>query len=120
MPQVDDNRLYTPRKFNPTTRQRFFRSRTDGLIRHVGGAPSRAQLVLIRRIVRNEWDLLRLDARFDEEELSGYAMRARLAMENRLRLDLNALLGLDAPGKVAARAADRAFLDTIIQTTRRP
>ncbi|HUZ74547.1 MAG TPA: hypothetical protein VMU87_16300 [Stellaceae bacterium] len=47
--------------------------------------------MLIARIVRNEWDLLRLDQRMDDGDLSEHAMRTRLAMENRLRLDLQAL-----------------------------
>jgi hypothetical protein len=103
--QTSDYRLYTPRVFNTQSRQRFFRHRTDELVRHVG-APSGAQLVLIRRIVRNEWDLFRLDARFDAEgDLSVPAMRARLAMENRLRLDLSAL-GLKGAAPKAPNAID--------------
>jgi hypothetical protein len=39
-----------------------------------------------------EWELRKLDARIDDgDELSGHALRARLAAENRLRLDLSAL-----------------------------
>jgi hypothetical protein len=104
-----DFRLYTPRKFNTQSKQRFFRQRTDGVIRHVGGASSRAQQVLIRRIVRCEWDLLRLDARFDDGDLSTFAMHTRLAMENRLRLDLKTL-GLEgiAPKVLSPREALRA------------
>jgi hypothetical protein len=90
MSKTAEYRLYTPRLFNATTRQRFFRSRKNGMVRHVGSSPSRAQLILIGRIVQNEWDLLRLDAKM-EGGLSGHDMRARLAMENRLRLDLRDL-----------------------------
>jgi hypothetical protein len=47
---------------------------------------------LIARTIANEWDLRRLDHRLDVgEELSGHAARLRLALENRLRLDLQAL-----------------------------
>lgn len=87
----DEMRLYRPRKFTRTTKQRFFRDRKVGLVRHVGGAPSRAQLTLMARIVQCEWDLLKLDAVMDAGELSPHAMRTRLAMENRLRLDLREL-----------------------------
>lgn len=84
-------RLWRPRIFNQQSRQRFTKDRERQLVAHCGGAPSYPQRVLISRIIRNEWDLMRLDQRMDHEELSGHAMRARLAMENRLRLDLVAL-----------------------------
>lgn len=49
-------------------------------------------MILICRVVSNEWDLRRLDHRLDHgEELSGHAARLRLALENRLRLDLREL-----------------------------
>jgi hypothetical protein len=116
MSQIDANcRLYCPREFNARSKQRFFRHRRVELIEHVGGAPSRTQLVLIERIARNEWDLRRLDARMDEADLSNHDMRMRLAMENRLRLDLRDL-GLKgaAPATpslaehLARRAAEKA------------
>jgi hypothetical protein len=90
--------LFEPRKFNIRTWQRFKRNRTAELIEHCGGRVSTAQAILIGRIVRNEFDLRRLDVRMMEGDetadavpLSGHAMRARLAMENRLRLDLREL-----------------------------
>lgn len=89
--QPTDSGLYQPRRFNKVTKQRFMRRRRLDLIAHVGGSPSQAQLILIARVCRNEWDLRRLDARMDEQDLSEHAMRARLAMENRLRLDLRDL-----------------------------
>lgn len=54
---------------------------------------------MIERVIANEWDLRKLDAREHVEKLSGHAMRARFAMENRLRLDLRelGLKGADAP-----------------------
>ena len=91
MTQPDACRLYTPRRFNATTRQRFYRSRKMELAKHCGGTPSRTQQILIARIVSNEWHLYRLDARLDAGELSDHAMRSRFAMENRLRLDLRDL-----------------------------
>jgi hypothetical protein len=46
----------------------------------------------IARAVAVEWDLRRTDAKLDAgEEPSGHMLRARLAAENRLRLDLAAL-----------------------------
>jgi hypothetical protein len=83
--------LFEPRKFTRQTSVRFRRRRTKELIAHVGGQPTTPQLILIRRIVANEWDLRRLDEQFSTGELSGHSMRARLAMENRLRLDLREL-----------------------------
>lgn len=70
---------------------RFRRRRTAELVRHIGGQPSAAQSILMSRIVRNEWDLRRLDAALNAGEISAHAMRTRLAMENRLRLDLREL-----------------------------
>jgi len=62
------------------------------LTRHLDREPSYAERILIARLVSNEWDLRRLDARLDAgEELSGHAARLRLALENRLRLDLQAI-----------------------------
>jgi hypothetical protein len=83
---------YAPKIYNKRSRQRFARDRTAQLIRHLGRPPSYPERILISRIVAVEWDLKRLDARLDDgEELSGHAMRARLAGENRLRLDLREL-----------------------------
>lgn len=49
-------------------------------------------MLLIQRIIAVEWELRRQDAKIDQgEELSGHAIRGRLAAENRLRLDLQAL-----------------------------
>lgn len=88
---LDHSRQYHPRRFTPTTKQRFFRDRRRGYIDHLGGTASRAQLTLIDRVIRCEWDLLRLDARADEGDLSDHALRTKLALENRLRLDLVAI-----------------------------
>jgi hypothetical protein len=83
---------YRPRGFNKRSRQRFERDRTAQLAHHLGRAPTYPERILISRIVAVEWDLRRIDARLDRgEELSGHAMRARLAAENRLRLDLREL-----------------------------
>jgi hypothetical protein len=85
-------RLFAPRVFNSRTRQRFLLDRTTELIRHLGRDPSYAARVLIARAAANEWDLRKLDARLDSGgELSGHAARLRLALENRLRLDLRDL-----------------------------
>lgn len=102
---VDDLRLYRPRKFNATTKQRFFKIRTADLVRHAGGSASYAQMILITRIVRNEWDLMKIDAQMDVGTISDFAMRNRLAMENRLRLDLREL-GYRAAPKPAKTVQD--------------
>lgn len=84
--------LFTPRTFSRRTRQRFAVDRRRELVRHLGRDPSYPELIIISRIIAVEWELHRLDARIDAgEELSGHAMRARLAAENRLRLDLREL-----------------------------
>jgi hypothetical protein len=71
---------------------RFAARRREALVAHLGREPSYPERILISRICANEWDLLRLDARLDAgEELSGHAARLRLALENRLRLDLREL-----------------------------
>jgi hypothetical protein len=104
---------YRPRTHNKRSRQRFERDRTAALIRHLGRAPSYPERILISRTVTLEWDLRRIDARLDAgEELSGHAMRARLAAENRLRLDLQALglrpVAPPAPSLAEAMAAAAA------------
>jgi hypothetical protein len=81
-----------PRRYNKRSRQRFERDRWTQLLRHLGREPSYPEKILISRIVAVEWDLVRIDRRLDlGEEVSPYAMRNRLAGENRLRLDLQAL-----------------------------
>jgi hypothetical protein len=108
-------RLYTPKRFNRQTRQRFFRRRKAELAAHCGGSPSAAQQILIYRICQNEFELHRLDARMMFGEISGHAARMRFAMENRLRLDLRDL-GLKAVASreptlaehLARRAEERA------------
>src|SRR5512142_2720811 len=85
-------RLRRPRVFNRRSRIRFGQERTLALIAHLGREPSYPERIIISRIVTIEWELLRQDARLDAgDELSGHAMRARLAAENRLRLDLQSL-----------------------------
>ena len=91
-PKIAGVRPFSPRSFSPQIRQRFAADRRFKLVRHLGRAASYAECILIERVIRNEWDLRRLDAKLDAgEELSGHALRARLAMENRLRLDLREL-----------------------------
>jgi hypothetical protein len=83
---------YRPRIHNRISRARFRRDRTDQLVAHLGREPSYPEQILISRIVAVEWDLTRIDAKLDAgKELSGHDMRARLAAENRLRLDLREL-----------------------------
>lgn len=99
--ESDGFRLYTPRRFNATTRQRFFRDRRRALLEHLGGHASRTQATLLERVIRLEWQLLRLDARLDAgEDLSAHAMRWQLAAENRIRLDLRELGMRAAPAPV--------------------
>jgi hypothetical protein len=91
-PKIVDRPPYRPVVFNRRSRQRFEHDRTSQLIHHLGRSPTYPERILISRIVAVEWDLKRIDARLDHgEELSGHAMRARLAGENRLRLDLREL-----------------------------
>jgi hypothetical protein len=93
--------IYAPRVFSKRTRARFLRDRTSELTAGLGGAPSYRQRILIGRIVANEWEARRLDAKLDAgEELSGHALRARLAMETRLRLDLRDLTSMPAASRV--------------------
>jgi hypothetical protein len=93
LPQIAaKRRLYSPRKFTARTKARFGVDRTAELVGHLGRAPSYPEQLIIDRIINLEWWLRRLDARLDAgEELSGHAIRARLAAETRLRLDLAAL-----------------------------
>jgi hypothetical protein len=99
VPEVASRIPYRPRRFHKRSKQRFERDRTAQLIHHLGRQPTYPERILISRIVAVEWDLIRIDARLDHgEELSGHAMRARLAGENRLRLDLRELgLAPNAP-----------------------
>jgi hypothetical protein len=84
--------IFEPRTFSRRSRQRFARSRSAALIRHLGRDPSYPERILISRIVQVEWDLRRTDSKLDRGiELSGHDIRGRLAAENRLRLDLQAL-----------------------------
>jgi hypothetical protein len=84
--------IYRPRRFNRVSRARFARERIRQLTAHLGRPPSYAERILLDRLVANEWDLRRLDRRLDQgEELSPSSGRLRLALENRLRLDLVAL-----------------------------
>jgi hypothetical protein len=104
---------YRPQVYNKRSKQRFERDRTRQLIRHLDREPSYPERILISRIVAVEWDLRRIDARLDAgQEISGHAMRARLAGETRLRLDLREL-GLAPSGASDPRAAGRAALDGI-------
>jgi hypothetical protein len=96
---------YRPRCFNKRSRQRFERDRVAELTRGLGREPSYAERILISRIVAVEWDLRRIDAKLDAgDELSGHMMRARLAAENRLRLDLRELGLKPTPPKAPSLA----------------
>jgi hypothetical protein len=85
-------RIFEPRTFSRRTQQRFARNREAELLRHLGRDPSYPERIIISRVIRVEWELLRTDAKLDAgKELSGHDIRGRLAAENRLRLDLQAL-----------------------------
>jgi hypothetical protein len=85
-------RPYAPRKFTKRTKARFISDRTDELMQHLGRDTSFPERLLIQRVVALEWELRRTDALIDDgSEPSGHVLRARLAAENRLRLDLAAL-----------------------------
>jgi hypothetical protein len=105
--------VYAPRKFNRRSRQRFCANRRAELLRHLGHRASYPEKLIIERICSIEFWLRGLDARLDRgDELSGHAIRGRLAAENRLRLDLREL-GLKgaaerAPTLAEAMAAARS------------
>jgi hypothetical protein len=91
-PPVDTTRPYRPKVFNRLSRTRFERIRAAELARHLGRSLSYPEKILITRIISIEWELLRTDAKLDAGiTLSGHDIRGRLAAENRLRLDLQAL-----------------------------
>lgn len=99
---------YAPRVFGRRSRARFARERRAGIIAHLGRPLSYPEEILIARVVALEWDLRRQDARLDAgEDLSPHALRARLAAENRLRLDLVAI-GL-RPGAERPLSPDEAL-----------
>lgn len=84
--------FWQPKVFNKESRRRFALARRRALAAHLGRPPSYPEQIIISRLIALEWWLRRLDARIDDgEELSGHAIRGRLAAENRLRLDLQAL-----------------------------
>jgi hypothetical protein len=110
------SRFYKPRTYTKRTRLRFERDRTAELIRHLGREPSYPERIIIARCVGIEWELRRLDAKIDAgDELSGHALRARLAGENRLRLDLREL-GM----RPAAPKAPMTLADLRAEANRRP
>jgi hypothetical protein len=81
-----------PRVFNIRSKRRFTHDRMISFAAHLGRPLSYPERIVVWRIAAIEWELRRQDARLEAgEELSGHAMRARLAAENRLRLDLQAL-----------------------------
>lgn len=102
--ETDENRLYRPRVFNSTTKQRFCRDRRRRLLAHLGGRASDVQLVLIDRIVAVEWSVCRLHSRLDDGELSQHGARELLAFHNHLRL-LTRELGLK-PARPAVPTLD--------------
>jgi hypothetical protein len=91
-PKLSVCHLYAPKTYNRRSRQRFAAARTTELVRHLAHEPSFPQRIIISRIIAIEFELRKYDdAIADGVELSGHALRARLAAENRLRLDLVAL-----------------------------
>jgi hypothetical protein len=112
MPRTED--LFAPRVFNSETRERFFRARRRQLISELGAdATCYAARIMVDRIVSLEWELRRQDARLQAgEELSGHALRARLAMETRLRLDLRDL-GLLKPRNRSIAEADESLSEVV-------
>jgi hypothetical protein len=90
-------RLYSPRTFNGLSRARFARNRRAILLRHLRREPTGPESMIIARVIMLDWLLAKTDHQLETgEELSGHALRARLAAENRMRLDLK-MLGLDGP-----------------------
>ena len=84
--------LYAPRTFNRRSRQRFTAARSAELLRQLGREASYAERILIERLIATEFELRKMDAHIDAgEELPAHTLRARLAAENRLRLDLREL-----------------------------
>ena len=62
-PMQAERRLCASKIFNARSRQHFTTDRTRELTSHLGRAPSYTEMVLIARVVSNEWDLRRLDHR---------------------------------------------------------
>jgi hypothetical protein len=81
---------YRPIVYNKRSRQRFERDRRAQILDHLGRDPT--EWLLVGRVIAIEFELQKYDAKMIAgEELSGHLLRARLAAENRLRLDLVAL-----------------------------
>ena len=113
--------LREPRVFNHRSRKRFSHERTLALVAHLGRPPSYTEKILISRCIANEWDLRKLDDRLDRgEELSGHAARLRLALENRLRLDLRELGFAPRPPPVRTLEDVKAELALAAEAARRP
>ncbi len=75
-----------------SAKKRFCANRRAELVRHLGRAPSYPERLIIERICSIEFWLRSLDVRIDQgDELSGHAIRGRLAADTRLRLDLREL-----------------------------
>ena len=95
---ADASRLYTPRKYNATTKQRFARDRWRRLIAHLGGSATDVQKILLGRLIDLEWEAARLAARRDEGKISDHDYRVFMALQNHVRL-LGRELGLKAEPK---------------------
>jgi hypothetical protein len=101
-------KLFSPRTFSSRTRARFRTDRLRQIGEHLGRPLTYPEQLLCDRVVSLEWWLRRLDARIGAgEELSGHAIRGRMAAEQRLRLDMQAI-GLDKPQERAKPTKPRA------------
>jgi hypothetical protein len=93
-------RIYSPRVINAGSKQRFLRDRTAMLVKHIGGEPSRAQMVLIRRAAEVEWLLTKFD---HEDALSAHDARVYLSLHNTLTRTV-ALIDSTAPKTTSSTA----------------
>jgi hypothetical protein len=75
------------------------------LIAQIGGAPSFAQLLLIRRVVRTMWQLEVLDGKFASGNWTDHDSRQQGGLGNGLRLALREL-GLKPVAPKAASLSD--------------
>src|SRR5947207_11106638 len=88
----DNFKLYTPQRFNRTSRMRFFRDRRGRWAAHCGGRVTDSTAVLISQVCSLEWDILRLEARETEKgRLSGHDRIALAAWRRHLREALRLL-----------------------------
>ena len=98
---------------NRTREGRFLKHCERQLVAQIGGDPSFAQLVLVRRAARAMLQLEKMDAQMARGEWSDHAARTYGGLGNSLRLNLREL-GLDrTKGKRAPPAPSPSLADYV-------